>query len=73
VTQADAVRTSDWSYITRIRKRYRWLSPTIAFSMLIELADIWMIRRMLLNLRERAEALALAESTAGLLQPITPG
>jgi len=59
--------------ITRIRKRYRWLSPSIAFSMLIEFADIWMIRRMLLNLRERAEALALAESTGGLPQPITPG
>jgi hypothetical protein len=44
--------------ITRIRSRYRWLSPSIVFSMLIEVADIWMIRRMLLNLRERAEALA---------------
>jgi hypothetical protein len=47
--------------ITRIRKRYRWLSPSIAFSLLIEFADIWMIRRMLLNLRERAEALGRAE------------
>lgn len=44
--------------LTRIRKRYRWLSPSIAFSLLIEFADIWMIRKMLLNLRERAEALA---------------
>lgn len=44
------------------RSRYRWLSPTIAFSMLIEFTDIWMIRKMLLNLRERAEALAQAES-----------
>jgi hypothetical protein len=48
--------------ITRIRKRYRWLSPSIAFSMLIEFADIWMIRRMLLNLRERAETLGRAEA-----------
>jgi hypothetical protein len=46
--------------ITRIRARYRWLSPTIAFSMLVEFADIWMIRKMLVNLRERAEALSLA-------------
>jgi hypothetical protein len=45
--------------ITRIRMRYRWLSPSIAFSLLIEVADIWMIRRMLLNLRERAESLSL--------------
>ena len=44
--------------LTRIRKRYRWLSPSIAFSLLVEFADIWMIRKMLLNLRERAEALA---------------
>jgi hypothetical protein len=44
--------------ITRIRCRYRWLSPSMAFSLLIEFADIWMIRRMLLNVRERAEHLA---------------
>jgi hypothetical protein len=48
--------------ITRIRSRYRWLSPTIAFSMLMEFADIWMLRKMLLNLRERAETLARNES-----------
>jgi hypothetical protein len=44
--------------ITRVRSHYRWLSPSIAFSMLLEFGDIWMMRRMLLNLRERAEALA---------------
>jgi hypothetical protein len=38
--------------------------------MLIEFADIWMIRKMLLNLRERAEALALVEGTGRLPQPI---
>jgi hypothetical protein len=48
--------------ITRIRSRYRWLSPTIAFSMLMEFADIWMLRKMLLNLRERAETLPRTES-----------
>jgi hypothetical protein len=45
--------------LTRIRKRYRWLSPSIAFSLLVEFVDIWMMRKMLLNLRERAEAMAL--------------
>jgi hypothetical protein len=55
--------------ITRIRSHYRWLSPSIAFSLLVEFADIWMIRRMLLNLRERAERLARAESGAPPLQP----
>jgi hypothetical protein len=48
--------------ITRIRSRYRWLSPTIAFSMLLEFADIWMLRKMLLNLRERAETLSRTAS-----------
>lgn len=42
--------------ISRIRMRYRWLSPSIAFSLLVEVADIWMMRRMLLNLRDRVEA-----------------
>lgn len=42
--------------LSRVRSRYRWLSPTIVFSMLLELADIWMMRRMLLNVRERVEA-----------------
>jgi hypothetical protein len=44
--------------ITRVRSQYRWYSPSILFSMLLEFADIWMIRRMLLNLRERVEAAA---------------
>jgi hypothetical protein len=43
--------------ITRIRSQYRWSSPTILFSALLEFADIWMMRKMLLNLRERIEAL----------------
>jgi hypothetical protein len=42
--------------LTRVRSRYRWLSPSIAFSALLEFADIWMMRRMLLNLRQRVEA-----------------
>lgn len=44
--------------LTRIRVRYRWLHPSIAFGLLIEFADIFMIRRMLLNLKERAESVA---------------
>lgn len=52
--------------ITRIRSRYRWLSPTIAFSLLVEFTDIWMIRKMLLNLRERAETLAQTEPREAL-------
>jgi hypothetical protein len=55
--------------ITRIRSHYRWLSPSIAFSLLVEFADIWMIRKMLLNVRERAESLALAPTDGVAPQP----
>jgi hypothetical protein len=42
--------------ITRVRSKYRWRSPSsIAFAPLLEFADIWMMRRMLLNLRARIE------------------
>ena len=54
--------------ITRIRSHYRWLSPSIAFSMLLEFADIWMLRKMLLNVRQRAEALAHSRAQATTLQ-----
>jgi len=57
--------------VTRIRFHYRWLSPSIAFSLLVEFADIWMIRKMLLNVRQRAEGLARTESRATPLQPKT--
>jgi hypothetical protein len=50
--------------VTRVRAVYRWMSPTIVFSLLIEFADIWMIRKMLMNLKDRAEALAQAELRA---------
>lgn len=48
--------------ITRVRAHYRWLSPTIIFSMLLEFADIWMMRKMLLNVRDRAQALAATQA-----------
>jgi hypothetical protein len=31
------------------------LAPSIAFSVLLEFGDIWMMRKMLMNLRARAE------------------
>lgn len=51
-------RTEDGStrLLARVRSRYEWLSPSIAFSVLLEFGDIWMMRKMLLNLRERATA-----------------
>jgi hypothetical protein len=53
--------------VTRIRAVYNWMSPTIVFSLLIEFADIWMIRKMLMNVKDRAEALERSEILAGRL------
>lgn len=53
--QLDANPDGSTRLITRVRSRYRWLSPSIAFSGLLEFGDIWMMRKMLLNLRDRAE------------------
>ena len=43
------------AYITRVRTRYKWLSPWILFDMLVEFTDIIMMRKMLLGIKERAE------------------
>ena len=53
--QLDAHPDRSTRLITRVRSRYRWLSPSIAFSALLEFGDIWMMRKMLLNLRSRVE------------------
>lgn len=42
--------------ITRIRSRIQPTPMSVAFAVLIEVADFWMIRKMMLNLRQRAEA-----------------
>ena len=55
IWQLDRQRDGATRLITRVRSRYRWLSPSIAFSALLEFGDIWMMRKMLLNLRVRAE------------------
>lgn len=54
--QLDETDTGSTRLITRVRSRYRWLSPSIAFSVFVEFGDIWMMRRMLLNLRDRASS-----------------
>lgn len=53
--QLDANPDGSTRLITRVRSRYQWLSPSIAFSVLLEFGDIWMMRKMLLNLRARTE------------------
>jgi hypothetical protein len=57
--QLDPGPTGTTRLITRIRSRIRPTPMSVAFAVLIELADFWMIRKMLLNLRQRAEAGAL--------------
>ncbi len=61
--QLDVTPDGSTRLITRVRSRYRWLSPSIAFSVLLEFGDIWMMRKMLLTLRARAEQ----------ARPTTPG
>ena len=63
VWQLDAQRDGATRLLTRVRARYRWLSPSIAFSMLLEFADIWMLRKMLFNLRDRAESHPMTDPT----------
>jgi hypothetical protein len=41
--------------VTRVRLRYRWLSLSILFDMLVEFTDIIMLRKTLLGIKERAE------------------
>ena len=43
--------------ITRVRLQYRWLSPTIIFSLLLDVGDIVMMRRCMLGIKRRAELL----------------
>lgn len=44
--------------VSRVRMRYRWLSPSILFGLLVEFFDLVMMRRAMLGIKERAEALA---------------
>jgi hypothetical protein len=61
----DALPEGGTRLLTRVRAVYNWRSPTIVFSMLIEFADIWMIRKMLMNVKSRAESLERSELLAG--------
>ena len=43
--------------VTRVRTKYRWFSPAVAFNLLIEFFDILMMRKCMLGIRRRAEAM----------------
>jgi hypothetical protein len=51
--------------VTRVRVKYRWFSPTILFSLIIEFFDIVMMRKCMLGIKRRAEALYLSEQSVG--------
>jgi len=44
--------------ITRVRIHYVWTSPTILFSLLLDVGDIVMMRKCMLGIKRRAEFLA---------------
>ena len=44
--------------VARVRMHYDWLSPVILFDLLLDVGDIVMMRKCLLGIKERAEALA---------------
>lgn len=44
--------------ITRVRVRYRWTSPWILFHLAMDVGDIVMMRKCMLGIKRRAEALA---------------
>jgi len=43
--------------VTRVHVKYRWFSPAILFNFLIEFFDIWMMRKCMLGIKRRAEAM----------------
>ncbi len=47
--------------VTRVRVKYRWFSPAILFNLLIEFFDILMMRKCMLGIKRRAEAMSLSE------------
>lgn len=49
--------------ITRVRMKYRWWSLTAVFNVLVEFFDWFMMRRSMLGIKSRAEALSAAGVT----------
>ena len=50
--------------VTRVRVEYRWLSPAILFNLIIEFFDILMMRKCMLGIKRRAEAMPLSQPLA---------
>jgi hypothetical protein len=48
--------------VTRVRVKYRWFSPAILFHLIIEFFDIVMMRKCMLGIKRRAEAMTCSKS-----------
>ena len=48
--------------VTRVRMKYRLFSPAILFNLLVEFGDIVMMRKCMLGIRRRAEAMPLSQA-----------
>ena len=51
--------------VTRVRVNYRLFSPAILFNLLVEFGDIVMMRKCMLGIKRRAEAMPLAIALTG--------
>ena len=51
----DPVDERQTRLITRVRMRYNWTSPMLLFDLLVEFADIVMMRKCMLGIKRRAE------------------
>jgi hypothetical protein len=54
----DPMDESRTRLITRVRAHYRWTSPSILFSLPMDVGDIIMMRKSMLGIKRRAEAMA---------------
>ncbi|MCZ7568335.1 MAG: hypothetical protein M5U01_07085 [Ardenticatenaceae bacterium] len=59
--------------ITRVRMRYRWLSPSIIFSLVLDVGDIVMMRKCMLGIKRRAEAMAAGHQCSSEAVSVPPG
>jgi hypothetical protein len=57
----DAIDDSHTRLITRMRDEYRWTSPLIATQLAVDVGDFPFMRRVLLGVKARAEAVARGE------------
>jgi hypothetical protein len=65
VWQLDPCPDGSTRLICRIRSRIRPAPTSVLFNVLFEVADFWMLRKMLLNLRARAGSHMDPEATTG--------